>query len=344
MKALWRPLIGFGVFAAISLLATTSIWSTLAKPVGSQSHSFTAYFIDATGLRPGDDVRVAGVRAGRVTRVALDNDRAVVDFDLAADQQIFTNTHLAIRYQDLTGRRYLSVTLDRNDSQQSTLLDRGAAIDVDRTTASFDVTALLNGFSPLFATLEPSAVNALSSNIIAAFNGDAVSIPTLLAQATALAKTVADSDDILGEIISNLTTVLGTIDRQRGRTEELLVAVPQLVDQVDHHSEQIGQSVNAIGSMAGSLADTLRTVRAGLTGTVANAVAFTSFINRDGHQLATALPQVSQLANLWSKSTGNGSYWNIYACNLDISLYGVLFPPDVIASIGGSQHSETCRR
>ena len=89
-----KPLIGFSLFAVLALLLTYTIWSTLERAVPGQTNGYTAYFSDASGLHPGDDVRMAGVRVGRVSDITLDRNRAKVTFDLQTDQTICVSLKL----------------------------------------------------------------------------------------------------------------------------------------------------------------------------------------------------------------------------------------------------------
>ncbi|WP_405485218.1 MlaD family protein [Nocardia sp. NBC_00511] len=120
-----KPLIGFGVFALISMLVTGVVWATLQRSVPGDTHNYSATFSDAYGLHPGDDVRMAGVRVGRVQSVALDADHnARVTFQVQREQTLFVNTKAMIRYQNLIGQRY--VALVRGPGTAAVLPDNGA--------------------------------------------------------------------------------------------------------------------------------------------------------------------------------------------------------------------------
>jgi len=67
-------LIGFSTFMVAALVLTTLVYGTLRRDPGGPTDTYTALFTDVTGLRDGDDVRVAGVRVGRVDAVALAGD------------------------------------------------------------------------------------------------------------------------------------------------------------------------------------------------------------------------------------------------------------------------------
>ena len=79
--------------------------------------SYRAEFTDATGLEPGDDVRIAGVRVGEVAAVRVVRDRvAEVTFRVAADVRLATSTRARLRYRSVLGERYLALTEGPNGS------------------------------------------------------------------------------------------------------------------------------------------------------------------------------------------------------------------------------------
>ncbi|MCG8153889.1 MCE family protein, partial [Pimelobacter simplex] len=92
--------LGVAVFAAVAVVLTSMVAGTLSRSTSGDTISVTAVFRDATGLRAGDDVRVAGVRVGRVTgtRVGTGDERglAVVTLSVAADQRLHDDVVAAI--------------------------------------------------------------------------------------------------------------------------------------------------------------------------------------------------------------------------------------------------------
>ena len=61
-----KPLIGLCLFLVMTTVATWMVYVTLGRRAGGPTNTYTAQFTDVTGLKSGDDVRVAGVRVGRV--------------------------------------------------------------------------------------------------------------------------------------------------------------------------------------------------------------------------------------------------------------------------------------
>jgi ABC-type transporter Mla subunit MlaD len=68
-------------------------------------------FTDVFGLREGDDVRMAGVRVGRVESIELQGDKAKVSFVVQSDQQVLGTTVASVTYQNIVGQRYLGLSL-----------------------------------------------------------------------------------------------------------------------------------------------------------------------------------------------------------------------------------------
>ena len=113
-----KPLIGFTAFMVLAVVLTVLIYSTLQRGVVGSTSDYSANFSDASGLKVGDDVRIAGVRVGRVDKIELKHDNnstppdyATVDFQIEKDQKIFKNTKALVRYQNLIGQRYVALEL-----------------------------------------------------------------------------------------------------------------------------------------------------------------------------------------------------------------------------------------
>jgi len=175
-----KSLIGLSLFLVAAIVTTSMVFVTLRRDVSGPTNTFTAMFTDVSGLHPGDDVRVAGVRVGRVDSIDLDGTLAKVTFRIAKDQVLYHNTLAAVTYQNIIGQRYLGLS-PGTDGDTTPLADR-AQIPLDRTKPSFDIAYLLNGFEPLFSVLDPKQVDNLTTGIVQALQWDSGSVLTLITQ------------------------------------------------------------------------------------------------------------------------------------------------------------------
>ncbi|WP_458691022.1 MCE family protein [Nocardia tengchongensis] len=346
-----KPLIGFSLFAIVSILVTGVVWSTLQRTIPGDTNHYSATFSDAYGLHPGDDVRMAGVRVGRVQSVALDGDHnARVTFQVQRNQRLFTNTRAMIRYQNLIGQRYLALAPGKGEAlalAENGAIPLRAADGSFQTEPSFDVSALLGGFEPLFSALRPDQINSLSDTLIMALQGDSVSLSSFISQAAAVAGEFQQRDQILGDVITNLSGVITGLAARGGELETLIASTSDLVTGLHqqgqtllHSTEQVADATGSVAIMIGQVRDQLRQAQ-----NSSNA-AFELLIANGGKldQAAIELPMI--LLGI-SHVTENGTYANAYACELDIALYNVLLPrgvlPTIMNQLVGTHHSEVCR-
>src|SRR3954447_10125894 len=169
---LWRLAIyvtccSFFVFAVFAVFGNIRL--------GQRSTTYAATFANVSGLKEGDFVRIAGVEVGKVQRIDFNNENSTlrVEFE-ASDTVVLTEgTRAAIRYKDLIGGRFLGL---EEGAGATPKLQAGATIPISQTAPALDLETLVGGFRPLFRALVPDKVNALTGQLITAFQGQGATI------------------------------------------------------------------------------------------------------------------------------------------------------------------------
>src|ERR1700712_1208519 len=103
VPVLKSAIVGVGII--VGLLALAFAYPML--PV-VQGHTYKAVFSDAGGLKPKDEVRVAGVKVGDVTDMELVGNTVEVTFT-AKKINMADNSTAAIKTGTLLGKRFLGV-------------------------------------------------------------------------------------------------------------------------------------------------------------------------------------------------------------------------------------------
>ncbi len=336
-----KAMAGFSLFAVVAVLLTYTIWSTLQRSVTGDTDSYSATFTDVLGLRVGDDIRMAGVRVGRVDAIDFDGDyKARVDFRIQNDQRLTTTTKALVRYQNLIGQRYIALVPGKDEGA---VLTAGSAIPVERTEPSFDVSSLLSGFEPLFSVLQPDQVNSLSETLIQALQGNNVSLSALITQAAELAGTFGQRDKILGDVIGNLSSVIAGLANRSGELETLITQARSLVESLYAQGESLKASVDTVAKSTDSLAALINQVKPNLARAQNDATSGVALLILNGASLDQAAVELPTVLNGLARFTSYGAYANAYICSLDVSLWGVLLPPGLFSQVGGNSHSEVCR-
>ncbi|MBF6415399.1 MCE family protein [Nocardia cyriacigeorgica] len=334
-------LAGLAVFVALALGATYTIWSTLQRSVPGDTTAYSATFTDVLGLRVGDDVRMAGVRVGRVDAIELDPQRkARVEFSVQSRQRLYTTTKALIRYQNLIGQRYIALAPGEGEGQR---LTAGARIPLERTESSFDVSTLLAGFEPLFSMVQPDEVNSLSETMVQALQGDGVSLSALITRAASLASTFGERDEILGAVITNLSGVIAGLANRSHELETLITQSRALVTGLYEQGETLKGAVTQVADSTDKLTELIGQVAPGMAQAQLDATAGVNLLLSNGARLDRAAVELPDVLAGLARISGNGTYINSYVCGLDVSLWGVLFPQGMFSQVGGNSHTEVCR-
>lgn len=337
-----KPLIGFSLFAVVAILVTTVIWNTLARTVEGSTNTYNATFTDVLGLREGDDVRMAGVRVGKIEKIELDDkNNAKVSFIVQRDQSLYNNTKALVRYQNLIGQRYLALAPGKG-GDTSQLRNKGA-IPIDRTEPSFDISGLLNGFQPLFQVLSPEQVNNLSETFIQALQGDGVSLSAFITQAASLATDFQRRDAILADVITNLSGVMSGLAKRGDELETLVAQTRALIGGLYDQGQSLQTSTVQIADATSSLVSMIGLIQPKLALAQSSTRDALTLLLANGEKLDQAAIDLPGIMSDVGKFTQNGTYANAYVCSLDVSLYGVLFPRGLFNQIGGNSHSAVCR-
>src|SRR5258705_11668729 len=173
-----------------------------------QETTYNAIFDTVSGLKNGNFVRIAGVEVGKVKDITITDDATAQVTFTTDDAVVLTEgSRGVVRYDDLIGGRYLALEQGPGSTRK---LPRGGTIGLDRTAPALDLDALIGGFRPLFHALDPNQVNALSGELISAFQGQGDSIGSFLTPPAALPSTPPDRHQLIGQRVVNLHTGLGS--------------------------------------------------------------------------------------------------------------------------------------
>lgn len=214
--ALWR----LGIVGVVAVALFILLANALMQPVAPAVRSYTAEFTDVSGLYSGADVRVRGVRVGKVQSVALERrggqSVASVGFTLERRYGVVSATRLAIKYQSLTGSRYIDVV---DPSEGYTDAELVTHVSTAMTQPSFDITALFNGLQPVIATFSPEDINTFTANAASFLSGDGDGLAPMLKSIRTLTRFVSNRQQVVATLMRNLSTVA---DSMHGHSKDMI--------------------------------------------------------------------------------------------------------------------------
>jgi phospholipid/cholesterol/gamma-HCH transport system substrate-binding protein len=311
-------IVKFGIFAAIMALLTVFLFFTFGQYTTGSTNGYSAVFADASRLKDGDTVRVAGIRVGTVKSVALQQDRKVlVEFDANKKVKLTSGTKAEIRYLNLTGDRYLDLV----DGPGSTkLMPEGAQIPVDRTAPALDLDLLLSGLKPVIRGLNPQDVNALSAALVQVFQGQEGTLDSLLAKTSSFTSRLADDSATVQQLIDNLNTVLATISKDGDKFAGAIERLENLVRGLSQDRDPIGTAVTSLDNGTASIADLLTQARPPLAGTVDELSRLAPNLESGKGYLDGALQRAPGNYRKLARIGAYGAFVQYYLCAIDFKV------------------------
>jgi phospholipid/cholesterol/gamma-HCH transport system substrate-binding protein len=341
------PLIGLSLFMVVAVTLTWLVYVTLRRDVAGGTEPYAAVFTDAYGLRVGDDVRMAGVRVGRVEKVELQGDLAKVSFVVQSDQQLLGTTVASVTYQNIVGQRYLGLSLGTRGEPGP--LPPGSVIPLERTDPSFDVGTLLNGYEPLFSVLNPRDADNLTKGVLQSLQGDEASITTLVTQTSELTDAFAGRDEALGDAITGLERVFRTLSEQNDDLDEVITQTRAVVSTFEDRRPELVSSMGSISRVVNQLSVITDEVYPALDELVRREPGFAEHMVGIEPQLAFTGANLPLLLKGFGRLTNEGAFANAYACDLNITGFfpglNDVVPIIVNAATPGNRawHTPRCR-
>lgn len=314
--AAWR----LGIFFTVCTFFLFAMFAVFSQLRFEGANNYRALFSNISGLQAGQFVRIGGVEVGKVEKIEIQPDNTViVDFG-AHDSVVLTHgSRAVIRYDDLIGGRYLALEEGAGENRR---LEPGQTIPLARTSPALDLDALIGGFRPLFRALDPDQVNSLSSQLISAFQGQGDTINAFFQQTAALTAKLSDRDQLIGEVITNLNTVLGSLSDENIQFAKAVDALAQVVGTLADRKEDVSNSIAYTDAAAGTTADLLRQAREPLKSVVAETDRTAGLIVADKAYLDSLLSTLPSKYQTLSRFGLYGDYFSFYLCDAVLKLNG----------------------
>jgi phospholipid/cholesterol/gamma-HCH transport system substrate-binding protein len=312
-KSITGPLVKSIIFILVTGVATAILGVSIANTSVSNAVSYNAVFTDATGVTVGSDVDIAGVRVGQVNSVTVtDRNLALVNFSVQAGRTLPSSVTATIFYLNLVGQRYIN--LAQSAGPVNGTLPANGTIPLSQTTPPLNLTALFNGFQPLFQALSPTQVNQLSGEIIQVLQGEGGTLQTMIASIGSLTTALAAKDKVIDGVIDNLNSVLQTINNKGDDLSDLITTLQELVSGLAADRQPIGSAISALSQLTSATAGLLQVGNAPLQQAITQLgrLSGTPTVNTFLHNLPLKLTDIARLGSY-------GSWLNFYECSVALS-------------------------
>jgi len=209
MKASDARIMRLGVITLVLMAVVSAATFNLSKFPGFRGTTYYAEFSDASGIHKGNMVQVGGLRVGRVTEVALDEDRVLVKFEINGDVDFGPETTASIEVLNLLGEKFLDL-----QPQGEGDFEAGETIPLERTEAAYDIVGV---FGDLATTTEEIDTNQLSEAldvVSGTLDGSAPEIAAAFDGIARLSRSVSQRDEEIQTLFESSKQVTRVLERR----------------------------------------------------------------------------------------------------------------------------------
>ncbi|SEO56072.1 MCE family protein [Amycolatopsis saalfeldensis] len=299
-------LIGLVVLA----LAFVTALNAPDLPVIGDGTTYAAEFTEAAGLQTGNDVRIAGVKVGRVSSIGLNGDRVRVSFKVKG-AWLGDTTAAAIKLKTVLGQKYLAL-----DPEGGGDLDPDRPIPSSRTTVPYD---LLPAFQQLSATVDNIDTGQLARGfdaISATFANTPADVRTALGGLSRLSDTIASRDRGLTRLLANTRQVSSTLADRDAEVQRLFTDGNQLLDEVRRRESAISALLAGSRELATQLSGLIEDDNRTLDPVLTQLDRLTSMLQRNQDALAEGIKAFAPFIRFATNLSGNGRWIDGYLCGL----------------------------
>lgn len=302
--------IGIAGLVAIALILFAS-FNAASLPLIGGGESYAASFTEAGGLRSGDEVRIAGVRVGKVTDIRLVGNRVDVDFRITEDVAFGPESGASIRMKTLLGQKYVS--LEPRGRGQMT---EGVTIPTSRTVSSYDI---IDAFSDLTETTERIDTEQLAASLdtlAKEFSDTPANVRLALDGLTRLSQTIAGRDTELKALLRASNSVTATLADQNKVIEKIIVDADLLLAELYERRDAIHTLFTNTSAMAVQVTGLVRDNRAQLGPALAQLRGVLETLRKHEADLTRTIEAMGPFTRVFASTLGTGQWFDTYIQNL----------------------------
>ncbi len=317
------------VVGAVGLVAAAALMLTAFNaddlPLIGGGDTYHAAFREAAGLQDGNEVRVAGVKVGKVTGIDLDRDHVRVDFRIDGDVELGTQTSATIRIKTVLGQKYLALAPDGPGR-----LAEDAEIPLSRTASPYDVIEAVSGLTTTVEQIDTVQLAKAFDTLSETFADTPEEVRGSLRGLSRLSATIASRDAQLKTLLDRTRTVTGVIAERDQEFQKLVADGNLLLTEVDARREVIHRLLVNTVALSDQLTKLVAENRASLRPALVNLEKVVAILQRNQRQLEQSIQLLGPFVKAFANTLGNGRWFDVY-------VDGLLTPPVVPVVPGGGR-------
>lgn len=288
-------------------------------PVIGGGETYHAMFTEAGGLKVDDEVRIAGVRVGKVDDIALDGNRVKVTFKVDDTAAFGTDTRAAIKVKTILGAMFLAL-----EPAGGGQLAEGGTIPAERTSSPYDVVEAFEGLASTSEKIDTDQLAESLTTLADLTRNTPEEFRGALDGLSRLSANVAAKDEQLGGLLNNLERVSNVLDERDQDIVKLMKDSDVLFRALVARRDAVHELLVSSTRLSKELTRLIRQSRADLGPALRNLENVVAVLNKNEDNLDSSLRLMAPFYRVFANTLGTGPWFDTWIAN---------FPP--VPQVGG---------
>lgn len=299
------------VSIAVLVMLMVMAFKADSLPLIGGGTTYYANFSEAGGLKTGDEVRVAGVRVGKVNSIELDGNQVKVGFKIREKVNFGENSGAGVRVKTLLGDMFLELQPAGEGQMKA-----GATIPVDRTESPYDVVEAFEGLADTSANIDKDQLAAALTTLADLTRSTPEEFQAALTGVSDLSRNLAAKDERIDSLLTQLDRVTKVLDQRDEDLITLMNDANQLFSALVERREAVHNLLVSTKQLAKELSQLVDDSRADLKPALESLDVILDVFTKNEENLEKSLRLMAPFYKVFNNTLGNGPWWDTYIQNM----------------------------
>ena len=292
------------------LVFLVGAFKTDSLPLIGGGKVYAADFSEAAGLQKMDEVRVAGVKVGKVVGFELKGDHVRVKMRIKG-AHLGRLTRAAIKIKTVLGRKYIALMPDGDGT-----LDTGTDIPLSRTTSPFDVSPAFQHLAQTVGGIDSAQLAKSFTTLADDFRGTPNDVRASLNGLSRLSQTIASRDAQLRVLLDHAQGVTAVLANRDQDLIGFLKDSDLVLQEVRARRDAIHRLLVTTTALSEQLIALVRENRANLAPALTSLRGVVTVLRKNETNLDTSISRLAPFVRIFANNLGNGRWFDTYVYNL----------------------------
>lgn len=306
-----NPVIIGAISLAVIAAAILAAFRAEDLPLIGGGDTYYAAFSEAGGLKVGDEVRIAGVRVGKVEEIELDGDHVKVGFRIEEKADFGTESRASIKVKTLLGAMFLAI-----EPAGPGQLEEGSEIPISRTDSPYDVVQAFTGLAERSGDIRTDQLAESFRTLTKLARNTPDEFQAALKGVSQLSRNLAARDEQINTLLKNLRKVSGVLGDRDADIVELMKQADVLFRALTSRREAIHDLLVSTTEMSQELTALVRDTKADLKPALTELDSVVKVLLKNQDNLDESLRVMAPFYRLFASTLGNGPWFDTWIVNL----------------------------